>query len=258
MLNRHQHCTSRSIATFASNVGLVESAVRELIDVGTQSGFNRVEQSKVQMQIDKLERVSAELGLNRVNSSFNQGTFDGLLTTDLRQIDAESHTTLGRMTFGKAAPQDLEVQLNDLVGKARTGLPDQFKGNFEGIPESYVVHAHFKILPRKEENALEEPVHGVMSMIGHYEVTGEDKPQRLAISFSKVRLRPADPAHQLDAWKHLLGPHNPDLRQEDGVLEIPFASPAKGFLDYLVMTEEWHVSRGNMGSVVVMKRKREG
>ncbi|GAX77251.1 hypothetical protein CEUSTIGMA_g4697.t1 [Chlamydomonas eustigma] len=194
------------------NVGLVENAILELIDAGTESGHNRVEHSKVQMQIDNLERISAEVGVNRLNASLNQGSFEGLLTTDLRQIDAESNTTLGRLTFGKAAPQNLEVQLNDNEGKALTGLPDQLKGTFEGTADSYVVNAHFKILQPKRDNAVEEPaVHGVMSMIGKYEISGEDKPQRLDISFSKVRLKPADPAHQLDAWIGLLGPHNTDM-----------------------------------------------
>ena len=44
----------------------------------------------------------------------------------------------------------------------------------------------------------------------------------------------------------------------DGTLEITLAAPApKGSLDYLVMCDEWHVSKGNMGSVVFMQRLRQ-
>ena len=42
---------------------------------------------------------------------------------------------MARFSFGKVSPSDLEVQLQDVEGKALTGLPDQFKGLYEGVPQ---------------------------------------------------------------------------------------------------------------------------
>ena len=119
----------------------------------------------------------------------------------------------------------LQVQLNDLEGKAITGLPDQLKGTFEGIPDSYVVYTHFSLFPGtgagSETSGQQGPtvvsesaaVHGLMTLIGRYEVVGAEAPHRLTIFFDKFRLQPAVPGDgvQLAAWLDALAPHNPGM-----------------------------------------------
>ena len=67
----------------------------------------------------------------------------------------------------------------------------------------------------------------------------QPQPQRLVVYFDKLVLRPVFPERQLAAWLGLLAAHNPAMRPEDGVLEIPLGTPPpKGSLDYIVMTKE--------------------
>ena len=99
-----------------------------------------------------------------------------------------------------------------------------------------------------------------MTVVGRFQppaAEGDQDPrQRLTVFFDRLVLRPASPETHLSAWLEALTPHNPGMRREDGVLEIPLGMPPpKGALDYLVMTREWHVSKGNMGSIVVMQRR---
>ena len=59
-----------------------------------------------------LSAPHADLKLDRVAPpSWNEGEFEGRLTTDLRMIGADSATTMARMTFGKVAPADLKVRI---------------------------------------------------------------------------------------------------------------------------------------------------
>ena len=118
-----------------------------------------------------------------------------------------------------------QVQLNDTEGKAITCLPDQLKGTFEGIPDSYIIYTHFSLSPGtsagSETSGQQEPavvsessaIHGLMTLIGRYEVVGAEAPQRLAVFFDKFRLQPATPGDrtQLAAWLDALAPHNPGM-----------------------------------------------
>lgn len=63
----------------------------------------------VEEQLSSIAEMSRELGFNVVNPAFNVGTFQGVLTTDLRDISQDSTLTLGRASFNKFAPVDLKV-----------------------------------------------------------------------------------------------------------------------------------------------------
>ena len=114
------------------------------------------------------------------------------------------------------------------------------------------------------------PLHGLLTVVGRFELPsalppvggeqasaavaaagppagsqrGDDstspQPQRLVVLFDKLVLRPVFPERQLAAWLRTLAAANPSMRPDDGVMEIPLASPLppKGHLDYIVMTHE--------------------
>ncbi|MEW5315652.1 MAG: hypothetical protein WDW38_007065 [Sanguina aurantia] len=80
----------------------------------------------------------------------------------------------------------------------------------------------------------------------------------LIVYFRKLRLQLAPhlvskPA-ALRRWLDLLKEHNPGMG-EDGRVEIDLGTPPKGSLDYIVMTRNLQISKGNLGSVVILQRE---
>jgi len=244
----------------------VEDAIQQLLNKAAEveplfKTYHRVQNSKVEAEIEQLANAAAAQGVNKVDLKLNPGNFNGLLTTDLNQISADSTTNLGRMTFNQVAPQTLLVQMGCEEAKATTGLPNMTKGQFEGQEQGYVIYTFFSILPTSKQTdataaaacaGVEAPIQAVMSAIGQFDVAGPEQPARLLISFKKLRFAPASEKHR-EAWTRVMKPHNPSMG-DDGVLEISLGAAPKGHVDFLVMTPKWHVSRGNMGSVVVMER----
>jgi hypothetical protein len=71
-------------------------------------------------------------------------------------------------------------------------------------------------------------------------------------------LDPQLPAQQraelLQQWQQLLGQANPGcMDPATGTLLVQLAKPAASWLDYLVMTDGWQMTRSNFGSVALLK-----
>ncbi|MEW5297875.1 MAG: hypothetical protein WDW36_001054 [Sanguina aurantia] len=217
------------------------------------NGSARAQHDTVATAIDEISSLAHELGLDVVDKVNNIGNFKGVLTTDTRGVSVDNVTTLGRLAFNKFAPTDMQVELGSPPeqGTWAVAMPNQLKGEFEGTPDSYVVPAIFKIVdPRANNPAEQEPLYGVSSAIGSFE--------QLIVYFRKLRLQLAPhlvskPA-ALRRWLDLLKEHNPGMG-EDGRVEIDLGTPPKGSLDYIVMTRNLQISKGNLGSVVILQRE---
>eukprot|EP00983_Pelagomonas_calceolata_P075442 1153022-Pelagomonas_calceolata.AAC.4 len=131
---------------------------------------------------------SYSAGLNKVTPAFIPGAFNGALTTDVRQIEqADDTTNLGRLTFNQFKPTDTKVQLGQFTGgsyapRAETGLPDLYRGPFEGMPQGYCLFTHFRVV--EDGKSPDDCLHGVMTAIAEYDVPGGDKPAAMTIKFS--------------------------------------------------------------------------
>lgn len=227
---------------------LIIEELEAMVRLGRQGINGRVPIEKVQGHLDKVQALAAAAGVNVVNPAINDGEFEGLVTTDFRQISEESETTFGRLCFSQFQPADLKVALTvDQLDKGY--VSDQFKGNFEGKPSSYVVTFAFQF--------VESKLIGMFQTIGSYEQSA-DMPGRLIVKFERLRLRQypkqaADPALAAQ-WVETMRPLNPTM-DANGVAEVVLPKPFAGHLDYLVMLPNWNVSKGNFGTVVVLKRR---
>uniref|UniRef100_A0A7S3QXN4 Uncharacterized protein n=1 Tax=Dunaliella tertiolecta TaxID=3047 RepID=A0A7S3QXN4_DUNTE len=225
-------------------------------------GEHRIQRDRVEPAIAHVAAVGKELGLNKVTPAFIPGAFNGALTTDVRQIEqADDTTNLGRLTFNQFKPTDTKVQLGQFTGgsyapRAETGLPDLYRGPFEGMPQGYCLFTHFRVV--EDGKSPDDCLHGVMTAIAEYDVPGGDKPAAMTIKFRRLRLQPtpsvAQNQERLNHWLHLFKTHNPSMNDAGvGEVELPANGPV-GTIEYLLMDENEQVHVGNMGSCMIMKR----
>eukprot|EP00798_Chlamydomonas_sp_ICE-L_P017988 gene17988-24401_t len=131
-----------------------------------------------------------------------------------------------------------------------------------------------------------ETILGFTTAIAEFEYPGpKDSTERLPIKFTGYRIAPADPDNQLQQWLAMLKAGNSMMigdgtylestkimvhfhpawntepiagswatLDDNGVAAVAFDPAMPAHLDYVMMSEQYQVSRGNLGSVVITKR----
>ncbi|GFR47045.1 hypothetical protein Agub_g8730, partial [Astrephomene gubernaculifera] len=88
----------------------LQAALDALFADSIHRGRRRVPHSEVQPHLQRICQLASRLGLDRVHPEWNDGAFQGLLTSQLTGITTDNRCSLSRLTFGRVQPGQLEVQ----------------------------------------------------------------------------------------------------------------------------------------------------
>ena len=165
---------------------------------------------------------------------------------------SEILTTLGRLAFNAYHPVALQC--------AVTNVFQPIVHNEGDI--SYDIDISFTAEPDPSGPALRgRIIHHAVATFSH------DFPSRLLISFVAGTMFPADDNEDLDLWLNtfqgqkrskkcevITDLHVPGSMSDDGRLNYVVKRPLVGHLDVLFVDDELRITKGNMGSVVVVER----
>lgn len=149
----------------------------------------------------------------------------------------ENTVTLGRATFNAFNPTDTEVQLKQTY-------------NHVGIEadDAYYLLVQFSV-NCPYEGADGPPMEGMLINKAAFSVADFN---RIDIIFESSSMVPLNPQKDLQSWLKLFRDHNPTM-DENGVVKVALP-PAKGFHDYLYLDHDLRITRGNRGTINVVKR----
>ncbi|KAG2497430.1 hypothetical protein HYH03_004585 [Edaphochlamys debaryana] len=226
----------------------LQAALDALFAETIDKGRRRVPHSEVQSHVERITQLGRSLGLNRVRPEWNDGSFQGMLTTNLTGITEDNVCTMARLTFGKVKPANLMVQTDQKAAANMTGKADEWKGPLAASAQDpahgYCIRTYFRL--------IDVNVMGCMLVQGLYDIDSQ-KEGALGVTFTGFRLQPARPSDPEDVrkWREALGPHNE--MDEVGGIDIVLEKPARTTLSYIVMDPEWNLAISGAGTLMCMK-----
>eukprot|EP00850_Spirogloea_muscicola_P002079 SM000008S22168 [mRNA] locus=s8:185057:187834:- [translate_table: standard] len=140
--------------------------------------------------------------------------------------------TLGRATFNAFRPNGLKICMREVYNDVGMARNDQ-----------YDVTLPFTIAEQGQP-----PLDGLIRNRAKYDVASAG---RLNVVFESSALEPRH-SKDLKAWLELFKEHNSDM-DDQGVYEVKLP-PAKGWLDLTYLDDDYRITHGNLGTIVVVQR----
>jgi len=172
--------------------------------------------------------------------------------------------TLGRLAFNLFEPNDLVCSISDILNplRAREGQPEVIDYSIE--------------IPLAFEGSDGAAVRGTLANFAECAMVSDE---RISVKFLGGELRPADGTTcppewadtfadalqtakrgvgtRLSGWlmKRMMGLERPTgMASGTGVMSYSMSKAPKGWLDVMFLDDEWRITRGNRGSIVVAER----
>ncbi|GLJ11578.1 hypothetical protein SUGI_0171830 [Cryptomeria japonica] len=149
----------------------------------------------------------------------------------------ENTVTLGRATFNAFSPTDTEIQMKQTYNHVGVEADDAYY-----LLLKFSVNCPY-------EGADAPPMEGMLINKASFSVSDFN---RIDIIFESSSMVPLNPQKDLQSWLKLFRDHNPSM-DEKGVVKVALP-PAKGFHDYLYLDHELRITKGNRGTINVVKR----
>ncbi|KAL2642985.1 hypothetical protein R1flu_010572 [Riccia fluitans] len=149
--------------------------------------------------------------------------------------------TLGRATFGMFKPSDLDIVMGEVFNYVpNVGSEGQGK---------YAIYIEFTTKNPKGDDL--PPIEGLIINAATPQI---ENPSKMGLLFDETSLRPSQPERDIEAWREIFEEASGGAVNELGEITVINEKPATGFLDVRYIDSELRITKGNLGSYVVVRR----